>query len=232
MNTELAPKEATDALFTQGLSLKEKAQAITIVTAADRESAEVALSMLAAFEKEVKKDRQEPYDRAYADYQFHRARLNDPLDASKEARKLIKDKCMAWDDDQERIREAAENAAAAAARKAEEDARIAAAAEAEKSGDHELAEAIIEAPVHVPAPVLPRTGPKPTRLSAGREIWSAEVTDPKAVLQAVIDGNLPQDCVEINLPYFNALAVHNKALMNDPKSKLHIKGVVAKSRRV
>ena len=58
-----------------------------------------------------------------------------------------------------------------------------------------------------------------------REVWSAEVTDIKALCRAVADGKASTECVMANMPVLNRMASALKATMNIP-------GVRAYSKRV
>lgn len=95
-------------------------------------------------------------------------------------RKGAKAKMIAWDDEQEAKRRAEEARLEAEAKKRAEDEAIAAAAEAEKAGDKEAAQEILETPVAVAAVVLPKETPKVAGHSV-RTVWKFRITDEKKV---------------------------------------------------
>lgn len=49
--------------------------------------------------------------------------------------------------------------------------------------------------------------------------WDAEVTDPKAVIEAVAKGLIPMEAVSINLPFFNKMASISKENFSMPGVK-------------
>jgi hypothetical protein len=123
-------------------------------------------------------DRLEPEKKkAYVAYQAWNDLIKE-LKAPLLAREAFDKKEMAaWDTEQDRIRREEERRLQEEARKREEEARLQAAVEAEKSGDKEEAEAIInEAPAYVPPIVLPKATPKVQGISY-RDNWTFRITD-------------------------------------------------------
>ena len=145
-------------------------------------------------------------ERSYRDYQYHKKRLDDAITPVQEARKIIKGTCMAFDAAQERLRREEQLRLEAEARKRADEQALAEALAAEQSGDKELAEQIIEEPVYVPPVTVARTAPAPSRLSAGRSVWAAEVTSLMALVKAVAEGKQPISLLEPNMPVLNGLA--------------------------
>lgn len=78
-----------------------------------------------------------------------------------------------------------------------------------------LAEALVEAPM---VPVMPSPVPKVEGLSK-RTDWSAEVTDFKALVQAVASGSAPLEALSPNMTCLNALARAAKGTMSIPGVK-------------
>jgi chromosome segregation ATPase len=68
------------------------------------------------------------------------------------------------------------------------------------------------------APVVQTEAPKIAGLSS-REVWSAEVTDIKALCRAVADGMVSVNAVEANMSYLNKLAKMDKDQMSIPGAK-------------
>lgn len=130
-----------------------------------------------------------------------------------------------------------------AERKAEEERLLSEAVAAEERGDKETAELLTEAaattsenirqeaavlaqePIYVPPVVVPKAVPKMAGGPVYREVWSAEVTDIKALCMAVATGKASTECVIGNQTVLNRLAVGLKGTMNIP-------GVRAYSKRV
>ena len=151
--------------------------------------------------------------------------------AVKAAKGLMSD----YDLEQERIRKAEEDRLRKEAEKREEEERIALALEAEQNGQHEEAEAIIEAPVFVAPVILPKSTPKTSGGAVFQTRWFASVTDLKALCRAVGNGQASTEYVMgltkdkatgiISSPALNSRAVSDKSTLNVP-------GVQALSRRV
>jgi len=115
---------------------------------------------------------------------------------AKVAYNAIAAKASAYRHEQERIRrEAAEKIRQEQIRQ-EEAARLAAAEAAEKSGDNELAEAIVEQPVYVPPP-KPVEVPKTDGVSY-RETWKHQVFALNALVEAVACGRAPLQALQPN----------------------------------
>lgn len=131
-----------------------------------------------------------------------------------------------------------------AERKAEEERLLAEAIAADERGDKDTAEILTEAaaatsenirqeaaalaqePIYVPpVVVVPKSIPKMAGGPIYREVWSAEITDIKALCMAVATGKASPECVTANMPVLNKMAVALKNTLNVP-------GVRAYSKRV
>ena len=86
------------------------------------------------------------------------------------------------------------------------------AAEAEAAGDTDTAEAIVDAAAELPETVtkapIARGGLGSS--TSTKTTWLGEVVDIKAFLQAIIDGDIPEDYIEVKQSKLNALAVRHK----------------------
>ena len=97
---------------------------------------------------------------------------------------------------------------------------------AEEAGEIAEAEAIINAPISTPATIIiPKSAPPASRLTAGRESWSAEMVDLKMLVKAVAEGKQPITFLLPDMTVLNGLARSLKGAMNIP-------GVAAKSKKV
>lgn len=131
---------------------------------------------------------------------------------------------------EERQRVAAEEARL---RREEDDRRAALAVAAAERGDVETAERIIEAPMVAPVvasrPVfvpVPPAPPKPAAAGVSfRDVWSANVTNLMALVQAVGKGEQPVTLLQPDMTALNGLARSLKGAMNVP-------GVEAVSERI
>lgn len=142
-----------------------------------------------------------------------------------ETRKDLKRRRGAWYDEQERIRKAEEARLQAIARKQAEDEALAMAEQAEAAGDHEIAEAIVAAPVVAPVVRVASTAPKQSRLTAARSAWSCKVVSLMDLVKAVAAGSQPITLIEPNMVALNGMA-------RAAKSALAIPGVRAVERKV
>lgn len=93
-----------------------------------------------------------------------------------EAEAYIKPLISGYLAEQERIRKAEEDRLREIARKEEEERRLAEAIAAEQSGEKEVAEEIISAPVQPPPVVVPKTVPKVSGVSMMKQ-WKFRITD-------------------------------------------------------
>jgi len=219
----------------KAVSLLDKAKSIAIVTNEDRTAAEEMIQAAKTLEDEIFNFLDPARDRAYKEYQFHKKRLDDAIIPITDARWILKQTCMAWDREQERIRQEEQRRAEAESRKRAEDEALALAAQAEQEGQSEIADAILSEPVQVAPVIIQRSAPAPSRLSAGRTVWSAEVTSIKLLCAAIGNGTASTEFVMgldrdkktgiISSPALNKMATAMKNTMNVP-------GVVAKSKTV
>jgi len=122
------------------------------------------------------------------------AKIDSPIVALK---KRLKQQIFAYQAEQERKqREAAEKIRLEMQRQADEE-RLAAAVQAEKAGEKELAQSIIEQP----APYIPeviQAKPAPVAGVSGRTIWKAQVDDLMKLVQAVAAGKVPLCAIQAN----------------------------------
>jgi hypothetical protein len=151
-----------------------------------------------------------------------KAEFYNPL---KEARTNIKKLMSDYDQKQERLRQEEQRRLEVEARRQEEERRLQDAILAEELGETEEASAILEEPVQVAPVIVPKATPKRPGGPVYREVWSAQVTDIKALCKAVADGRVSKECVQANMPALNKMATALKRTMNIP-------GVQAVSRRV
>ena len=209
----------------QAVVLCEQIKNHAIVTVQDRAGAEREMESLKALEDKIFAYLDPPRDKAYKDYLYHKGRLDDAIKPVQAARKSRKQECIVFDGEQEAIRRAEEARLQAIAQKQAEDEALAMAAQAEAAGDHEIAEAIIAAPVVAPVIRVAPTAPAPSRLTAGRTVWSAVCFDLMALVKAVAAGTQPITLIEPNMPALNkqAQSLH---------STMAIPGFTAEERKV
>lgn len=141
---------------------------------------------------------------AYKEWVFLIDELKKPLE---DAKKYLQGEGKKYLEEQERIRREEERRLAEIARKEEEERRLAEAEAAEKAGDHEEAEAIINEPVYVPPPIVEKTVPKvDNRLFAKR--WKGRGVDK---LKAV-------KFIALNPQYLNLLTFDDPAINSMARS--------------
>lgn len=125
------------------------------------------------------------------------------------AERSLKASMGTYQTEQERLARAAEATAALERQRLEDEAKLQAALNAEARGDGQGAERILEAatppaPIIVPAAVTPPP-PKAEGVSF-RKTYRAEVTDLRALVEAVAKGQVPLAYVEANLSALNQAA--------------------------
>lgn len=164
----------------------EKARSVVIVTVDDYKAADLEQMGLQKLEKLIVDDFKPSRDAATKAFNAAKASTTaireqeaKHLEPVQEARRVLKSKMSNWQDEQELLRREEERKLREQARKLEEDRQIAEAELAEKAGDKETAQAILEQPVVTPPVVLPRAVPKSATLI--RKIKKYRVLDPSKV---------------------------------------------------
>jgi hypothetical protein len=202
------------------IGLVNHAKAFKVQTIEDRKEAEQIMSMLMAREKFWDKLTGDAKTKAYESYQAALRLHDDPIKELQDARLNkstgLKQRCISWDTEQERLRREEQRRLEEEARKRAEDEQIAAALQAEADGDKESAQAILDEPVFVPPVVVPKAPVQPSRLTAGRENWTAEVTDLPALVRAVAAGTASLSYIQPDLVALNQIARAQKSTMTIP----------------
>lgn len=120
----------------------------------------------------------------------------------------------------------------AAARRREEEARLEEAAALEAAGEAEAAEKVLDSPPAPAPPPGPLAAPAPkVRGVSQREVWTAEVTDRKALLAAVVEGRVPMAVVKIDQAWLNGQAKALKQELAYPGVKVHCRTEIAAGAR-
>lgn len=131
-----------------------------------------------------------------------------------------------YNDLMERRRREEEERRISEARKKAEDDKLAMAEEADKSGDHERAEAILEQPdAPPPPPSIPKARVEGVSF---RENWKADaMVNMKLLVEAVAKGQIADDVLLPNMPVLNKLAKAYKGNMRIPGVRAICEKVVA-----
>lgn len=215
----------TNEVETKALTIVDQAKAVVVKDAESYTAAGVMWKTIKDMMKEVSDTFDPIIEQAHKAHKKaleQKAKYYSPLDqASRNVKKLMSD----YDEEQRRIAEAEARRLQEIARKAEEERRLQEAILAEEAGEKEEAAAILEEPVYVPPVQVQKATPKLQGGPVYREVWSARVTDIRALCRAVADGKASPECVMGNMPILNRMATALKATMQIP-------GVVAESKRV
>ena len=209
----------------KALSIPDQAKALTVASNEDYTQGETLLSSCKQLETEIHAAFDPIVEKAHLAHKEAVAQRAKYLNPIEEGRKILKQKMIAFQQEQERIRREEQARLEAEAQKRAEDEALALASQAEAEGNTEMAEAIISEPVQAAPVVLPKMAPKASRLSAGKTLWYAEVTDIKALCKAIADGKASINLIEPNMTALNNMARAMKSTMNIP-------GVQAKSKIV
>lgn len=215
----------TNEVETKALTIVDQAKAVVVKDAESYTAAGLMWKTIKDMMKEIEDTFNPIIDQAHKAHKKaleQKAKYYSPLDqASRNVKKLMSD----YDEEQRRIAEAEARRLQEIARKAEEERRLQEAILAEEAGEKEEAAAILEEPVYVPPVQVQKATPKLQGGPVYREVWSARVTDIRALCRAVADGKASPECVMGNMPTLNRMATALKATMQIP-------GVVAESKRV
>ena len=203
-----------------------RAEAFVVENDVAYESAGDFLRDVKAMQKEIRDAFEAPVKKAHEAHKAMtglRAKLLAPID---EAERLVKRKMAGFVEARQRAAQEEARRQAEAARKAEEDRRRAEATELEAQGRLAEAEKVLEAPVHVAAPVVRAESPKAEGTSARRKL-SAKVVDLDALVRAVAAGRVPLTLIQPNQRALDALAQAAGDAFELPGCELVVETVIA-----
>lgn len=217
MTQELAHQE----LNAEGRTLQERAGALVITDQPSFERAGVFLRSVKEYLKRVGEVFDPIVRKAHGAWKEALEQQKKLEAPALEAERVLKGMMGHYDMEQRRLAQEAQRLADAESQRLQDEVTLKAALEAEARGDDQGAARILEAPtppvpIIVPAAIVP-----PLAKADGvsfRSNYSAEITDLKALVQAVAAGQVPLAYVQGNLPALNQAA---KAM----KEELRIPGV-------
>ena len=203
------------------LAWPEQAGSVEIIDQETYDDAAELIKRIVAVRKEVvahHKPIKDAANKAHKEAIAAEKRLLEPL---QKAESLIKTKLLAWDREQERIREAERKRLEEEQRKREEEERLELAAQLEESG---APEEVVNEALDTPMPVAPIiTAPKTYEKASGistRTLYSAEVMNLRVLCAAVGAGTAPETLVQPNQVALNGLARSMKEAFKVPGCKL------------
>jgi hypothetical protein len=138
-----------------------------------------------------------------------------------EAENWIKPLISGYLIEQEKIRQAEERRLQEQARKEEEERLLLEAIEAEKNGQQDEAQAIIDAPVQAPPVVVPKAVPKVEGISM-RENWKFRITSEKAI---------PREFLKVDEVKIGAYVRAMKSAGNIPGVEIYNEATIGAGRR-
>lgn len=188
---------------------------IVVKDAATYQMAGETWKSLTALEKKIKAYWEEDVSSALKLHRSLVAKRDAMLVPVGERKNALRLDMKTFEDEQERIRRAAQAKAEEEARKAAEEAALAQAVSLESNGHKAAAEALMAAPVVAPAVFVPKTTPTGFG-NATRRTWGAEVTDLMALVKAVAAGTVPIQALEANTVFLNGQARMLKAALSYP----------------
>lgn len=121
-----------------------------------------------------------------------------------------------WRTEQEQIRQQAQREAEERERQRAQDAIVAEAVAAERAGEHELAEAIVNLQPTPNTVTVPKAVPKVAGLRERQKYYSARVTNLMALAKAVVAGTVPLQAIQGNQTFLNDQAESYKDTLNYP----------------
>lgn len=189
----------------QAMALPEKARLIVVEDNDAMDVADRAKDDIKAMVKTVDEFFKPMADKAFQAHRAITSKWNEVKNPLLEADKYLTAQVKGYLRKCEEIRLAEERRLAEIARKAEEERRLIEAEIAEKEGNHEEAEAIIQEPIYVPPPVVESTAPKADGRKY-RTLPRARVIDKMKVIKAVAMNPGLQDLLDINISVANQKA--------------------------
>jgi hypothetical protein len=206
---------------TMALSVPEQARQISIKTMDDYiRAGEIMLTIKAIRKKitETFKPIKQKMDAAKQEVLDQERAADAPL---KEAEALLSPQIIAWNREQERLRQEEENRLREEARKQEEERRLQEAILAEQSGQKEEAEAIMETPVQVAPVVVPKSVPKVAGMSI-RENWKFKITNERLI---------PREYLKVDEVKIGQVVRALKSATNIPGVEVYNEGTVSGRQR-
>lgn len=218
----------TKAVEAQAPIFLAQATSLVIESSNDWQLAVEQRKRLKSIKDGIEKLFEEPKAKAFAAHRSLTATEKKLLAPVQEADRIVERKMTAYHE-QQRALAAAEaakrleeqKAAIEAARREAEDRALATAQTLAQNGNQALADAVLATPVIVTAPIVEAVEEEKLEGSYVRTTYSAEVTDIKALCQAVLEGKVSEEAVVGNIPFLNKLA---SAL----KEHMQVAGVVVR----
>lgn len=198
-------------------ALASRAQSLVVCNQATYdEAAKIILELLTPREKEIDNVLGKAKEEAFELYKKASARYNEFMNPVVDAKKVLKQKCAAWEQEQKRIQEQEQRRLDEEARRLEQEQRATLAVQAEEAGaSKKEVNAILDAPPVVTAVQAAPVFQKATGLRT-REIWSASVTNKVALVKHVAKNPALIHLVDANMSTLNAMARAQKQLLNIP----------------
>lgn len=189
------------------MTVDEQVAAVVVNSAATFETAGALVIDLDALEKKISAYWEDPIKKAFDSHRALTAKRGEMLKPVQDRKKILRGKISAYLTEQERIRREEQRKADEERRKREEAERAkleARAAKAEEKGKADKAEELREqaSDVYVPPVVVQPEVEKTTRIDTGtvsqKKDIRVTVTDPAAILRAVVAGQIPIGVVAVN----------------------------------
>ncbi len=207
---------------TTALAVPDQARAIVVTDNASYAAAAELLITIKGIRRKIEdtfKPIKQKMDAAKKEVLDQERAADAPL---RQAEDYLKPQLAKWDAEQERIRREEEARLREEARKREEEARLQAAIEAEKNGQKDEAEAILdEKPAYVPPVVLPKATPKVQGISY-RDNWKFRITNPNKI---------PREYMVPDEKAIGVIVGRLKERCNIPGIEVYCEKVVAAGRR-
>jgi hypothetical protein len=206
---------------TLALSVPEQAKEISIKTMDDYVRAGEIMLTIKAIRKKITdtfKPIKQKMDAAKQEVLDQERAADAPL---KEAEALLSPQIIAWNREQERLRQEEENRLREEARKQEEERRLQEAILAEQAGQKEEAEAIMDTPVQVAPVVVPKSVPKVAGMSI-RENWKFKITNERLI---------PREYLKVDEVKIGQVVRALKSATNIPGVEVYNEGTVSGRQR-
>lgn len=216
MTIDIDVEQTTEVALQQSKELLEEVTNYGIISVEQYRDAGGLLQRVKTRQKEVEAERKgilQPYD-----YVRDRImKLFAPVQKNlADAERLLKASMLDWQRKEEQRRREEEETAREAQRLEQE--RLAAQAEEAAADGNEVKATVLQemaedVPLQTAAPVERAAG------TSVRQVWHAEVTDKRALIQAVLLGKVSLDAVDANMPFLNQLARERKDAFDVPGAK-------------
>jgi len=212
----------------QALAVDKQAQGLLVKNQGQYDDANIFLKSIKAIQQKIKETFEPIISKAFQAHKEAKAQETKLLEPLVRVEAIVKNKMLDFIREQEKIRQEVERKLQAEAERKRQEA-LAKAEKAREEGKEARAEKYEDKASQIVAPVLAPTVDKGG--VSTRRLYSAQVYDLRALVEAVAANKAPLGLIEANMPALNAQARSLKESMKYPGVKLIVEDSLTSARR-